>query len=214
MINILGVQAPGEVGFAHSNPPAQTAQKIEPIGAAQNDGSAGSQLGGQSGHADYAQPQNAAAQTTDAAVSFAQGSSKGDVPFEPPVIVFSANMVTGPTPTFQVSLMDIGSELRNEIAMAQAKQTHIPDSPVEMSAPMIPEAVDEPMPVSSSDLSTPTERRDAQSVVPPQPEQAAEVQTDTSAQLAMPSVIQDPEAVYAGMAALQARPYEGINISA
>jgi hypothetical protein len=226
MTDMFGVQKFGGAEFAQVTPLDQSKPIVPQIADTANDGSAlshqGADLPGQNGAQITLLTEEASASERSVSIEPRQQ--------EPAIIIYSANMVTGPTPTFQVSLMDLGTELRNEIAMSQAKQTFVPD--IDAGAPVMALSVDAQMAASSAsdgieasdtssilsaEVSSPTERRDTQTLQPVIDLAAKVTATDDilpQAPQLMPRQVQDPEAAYAGTIALQARPYDANNMSA
>jgi hypothetical protein len=111
--------------------------------------------------------------------------------------------------------MDIGSELRNEIALAQAKHIFIPEP--DLSTPMLDVQLVSPdtSAITSADLASPTQRRDTTLTMNANDMQVAPDElSPKQGQYGLPADIQDPEALYAGIAAMQIRPYDGVDMSA
>ncbi|MBU1277564.1 MAG: hypothetical protein KJ699_09790, partial [Alphaproteobacteria bacterium] len=139
----------------------------------------------------------AAPQSTDAK-SEMQNRIKEDLP---------KDILTGPTPAFQASVLEVESDLRNVIAQFEARRNHVSDEAAISATPRGPETrLQAVQPLTSEDTRAETQRAAATDAT------QAEVQKDateaTQALVQTSPEAMDPETRYAGPAANPRSPYD------
>lgn len=201
MSDILGVPVFGGGGISHRPPPDHLGPQVPEVTAIADDASAtfnkGSNLPGQNGDTF-----DTSKSKRDDAGAYAPTASR-ETPTEKPR--FDADTLTGPTPSFQASLLEVESDLRNVIAQVEAKRAQQSDAAAIAPAPAT-NATPSDTERDPQDLS-PTARRDMRNdtakpkePTPPEPPvQAPQVEVKTE--------IQDREAAYSGRAATADTPY-------
>lgn len=204
MTDITGVPAFGGGGFAARQIPDQPVPAVPEVAKSATDGSATSTRDetsrGQNGsntNADREKPQNDAAYAP---------SARHD-----------ENIIAGPTPAFQASVLEVESDLKNVIAKVEAKRTQLADeaaiapSPApsgksadtdtRMGATSSPDAPTEARTrdVNESALSAETSAPKAETAPP---------QAKPTGSATAPTETVDPETAHAGPAASQSTPYD------
>ena len=220
MTDISGVPAFGGGGFAHRQPPEQPRPAVPEPAKTATDGSAtfnkGSDLPGQNGlkfQLGYRKstgegPAPAAdnpARTT--APSEGAREMRGDVDLD------QKNLLTGPTPAFQASVLEVEQDLRHVIAQVEAKRTQKADEAAIAPTSPEPRAHNEGRAGASerADQKAPADHQG-----PPE-QQAADdganakdslASTAASYERAAQTPPPDREAAYAGPAATPSTPYD------
>jgi hypothetical protein len=207
MSDILGVPAFGGGGALYKPTPDQPEPTVPAVAALASDSSAtfnkGANLPSQNGETDTkkAQEQSGAYAPQDP-----RDAAEARAQFDPYIL-------TGPTPSFQASVLEMESDLRNVIAQVEAKRALKSDegaiTPMsksgEADARIVKTTEAEQSPTSRRDQrETPTSVELHETSSQPAPQFAAQ-QDVTQAQ------VQDREAAYAGQAATLTTPYNRPN---
>ncbi|SEL22647.1 hypothetical protein [Pacificibacter marinus] len=202
MSDILGVPAFGGGGFSNRPPLDQPEPTVPAVAALASDSSAtfnkGANLPGQNGDTNtktkQVQEESGAYAPRDP-----REASKARAQFDP-------NMLTGPTPSFQTSVLEMESDLRTVIARVEAKRAMQFDGSA--IAP-VPQKDETTRPSEQETEQTPTSRRDVRDTdtnvtqdTAPQP-----VAQFIAPQYATQTEVQDREAAYAGQAGTITTPY-------
>jgi hypothetical protein len=205
MSDLFGVPAFGGGGISHRPPPDHLGPKVPAVAALANDSSAtskkGTDLPGQNGDSF-----DTSKSKRDDVGAYAPSDPREKSSEKPR---FDADTLTGPTPSFQASLLEVESDLRNVIAQVEAKRAQKTDQAAIAPAPSLTDAEGSEQGGASHGkaATTPTARRDLRDDVPkisaPSKPDAAEKVPQTEAQ----TEAQDREAAYAGRAATLATPY-------
>lgn len=123
MTDILGVPAFGGGGFSQRVPPDQPRPSIPHIAQPANDGTSTSQKGrdlpGQNGDT-HSKTRSTSDAAQDAPKARGDGKTTPDAWDEPKRL--DPYTLTGPTPAFQASVLEMESDLRNVIAQVEAKR--------------------------------------------------------------------------------------------
>ncbi|MBU2888683.1 hypothetical protein [Celeribacter halophilus] len=204
MTNVTGVPAFGGGGFAFRQPPDPPKPDVPEIAETALNGTTtytkGNELPGQNGDI-LTYPRTEAAETASGAVptSVSEHPSAAQNALPEDVLV-------GPTPAFQASVLEVRMDLRNAIAEHAAKRTQSEDE-----AAIAPSARSQSTGMSDARSASMPDRvplengneatRDAHA------EQQAVEQTLSLS--AVPAEAIDPESRYAGPAAVQPTPFDG-----
>ncbi|SDF16509.1 hypothetical protein SAMN04488117_102470 [Celeribacter baekdonensis] len=208
MTNVAGVPAFGGGGFAFRQPPDPPRPAVPQVAQTATDGSAtftkGNELPGQNG-SKYTKSDSAVDTANDAAApqstdakSEMQNRIKEDLP---------KDILTGPTPAFQASVLEVESDLRNVIAQFEARRNHVSDEAAISATPRGPESRSQAVqPLTSEGTGAETQRAATAEAT------QAEVQKDateaTQALVQTSPEAMDPETRYAGPAANPRSPYD------
>ncbi|MFT6526662.1 MAG: hypothetical protein ACJAYH_000345 [Celeribacter sp.] len=204
MSDILGVPAFGGGGISHRPPPDHLGPKVPEVTAIANDASAtfnkGTDLPSQNGDSF-----DTSKSKRDDAGAYAP-SDPHEKLFEKPH--FDADTLTGPTPSFQASLLEVESDLRNVIAQVEAKRAQKSDAAAIAPAPSLDatRTNNDATPQDKAALS-PTARRDLRETVPKTNEPPASNVAPKAPQVVVQTEAQDREAAYSGRAATADTPY-------
>lgn len=188
MTNVTGVPAFGGGGFAFRQPPDPPEPAVPQVAGTALNGTAtytkGNELPGQNGTDVSYNKTNATSQThaVNSMISDTETFAFGeDLP---------EDILVGPTPAFQASVLEVELDLRNALAEIAAKRSQTADeaaiAPASAATGTVPAATAEGV------------------------DRAEKIAKDTQTALtATPSEAQDPENRYAGPAAVQKTPYDG-----
>ncbi|MBU2935465.1 MULTISPECIES: hypothetical protein [Pacificibacter] len=202
MSDILGVSAFGGSGVSLRSPPQNLGQTMPKVAATADDTSAtfnkGSTLPSQNGDSfDTTQS------IREDAGAYAPTDPRDALVQKQPL---DADILTGPTPAFQASLLEVESDLRNVIARVEAKRAQISDAAAIAPAPQKDSANSVSGSQNSLEIS-PTARRDLREVTPKTETQPAPEVKIESPQAEVQTEALDREAAYAGRAAIPETPY-------
>lgn len=204
MTNVTGVPAFGGGGFAFRQPPDPPKPDVPKIAETALNGTAtytkGNELPGQNGDI-LTYPREIDAEADTAAVP--------TYVTEYPLAAQNAlpeDVLAGPTPAFQASVLEVRMDLRNAIAEHAAKRTQSED-----------EAAIAPSPRSQSDEMSDTRSASMPDRVPLEDGSEATIDAHAEQQAveqtlplsAAPAEAIDPESLYAGPAAVQPTPFDG-----
>jgi hypothetical protein len=202
MSDIFGVPAFGGGGVSLRPPPQNLGQTVPEVTAIADDTSAtfnkGSNLPGQNGDSFDTSQSN----RTDAG-AYAPSDPRDALAQKPR---FDVDTLTGPTPAFQASLLEVESDLRNVIARVEAKRAQISDAAAIAPAPQMNTSNNGSGSQDTAAIS-PTARRDLRDEAP---KADASATTDVAAKAPQASVkteVLDREAAYSGRAATPETPY-------
>ena len=214
MTDISGVPAFGGGGFAYRVPPDQPKPAIPQVAKTASDGSAtntkGNELPGQNAvrktdrSSQDIETGNARAQDRRDTRNEARDDWRTEAKHDKDVIA-------GPTPAFQASLLEVERDLRTVIARVEAKRTREADegaiAPQSSEPREKREANETPREAREARETRPTERRDE--ARREEPEKAPEpVETSDVAAFTTSSEAVDPQTQVAGTAAVQKTPYD------
>ncbi|RPE71837.1 hypothetical protein EDD53_0967 [Pacificibacter maritimus] len=119
---------------------------------------------------------------------------------------YDPNMLTGPTPSFQASVLEVESDLRNIIAQVEAKRAITLDEAA--IAPVVSPQTVTGFDGKTTDESRPTEHRNARQDRPEIPAISENIDTNLALSPSpVSSEAQDREAAYAGPSATLVPPY-------
>jgi hypothetical protein len=205
MSELLGVPAFGGGGFSNRPPPDQPGPTVPAVAALASDSSAtfnkGANLPGQNGD-------------TNTKTKQVHEESGAYAPRDPREVSearaqFDPNMLTGPTPSFQTSILEMESDLRTVIARVEAKRAMHFDGNAIAPAPQKDETTRPSEQEAHEAEQTPTSRRDVRDTeitvthdTAPQPAPQFTAPQDTAQ-----TEVQDREAAYAGQAGTITTPY-------
>ncbi|MBU2867206.1 hypothetical protein [Pacificibacter marinus] len=202
MSDILGVSAFGGGGVSLRSPPQNLGQTVPKVAAIADDISAtfnkGRNLPGQNGDS-FETTQSA----REDAGAYAPSDPRDALAPKQPLDV---DTLTGPTPAFQASLLEVESDLRNVIARVEAKRAQISDAAAIAPAPLM----DTTNGVSESQGSiriSSTARRDLRDEVPMTDASATTDLVPKAPQVDVQTEVLDREAAYSGRAATPQTPY-------
>lgn len=202
MSDMFGVPAFGGGGVSLRSPPQNLGQTVPEVAAIADDTSAtfnkGSNLPGQNGDSFDTSELN-----RDTAGAYAPSDPRDTYTQKPR---FDVDTLTGPTPAFQASLLEVESDLRNVIARVEAERAQASDAAAIAPAPQ--------MNTTNSDSGSqgtvaisPTARRDLRDDAPKAETQPAPTVTVKAPQVSVQTEISDREATYSGPAATPQTPY-------
>ncbi|WP_417245658.1 hypothetical protein [Celeribacter sp.] len=198
MTNVTGVPAFGGGGFAFRQPPDPPKPDVPKIAETALNGTAtytkGNELPGQNGDIlTYPRESDAEADTTSVAVP----TFVAEHPFAAQNAL-PKDVLAGPTPAFQASVLEVRMDLRNAIAEHAAKRTQSEDEPaIAPSARSQSAGKSDRVPLENRNEAT----RDAHV--------EQQVVEQTLSLSAAPAEATDPESRYAGPAAVQPTPFDG-----
>lgn len=207
MSDILGVPAFGGGGGSLRPPPVDLGQTVPEVTAIADDTSAtfnnGSNLPSQNGDSfDSSQVNH------DTAGAYAPSDPRDTLTEKPH---FDTDTLTGPTPAFQASLLEVESDLRNVIARVEAKRAQVSDAAAIAPAPQTTMSNTGSGSQDTAALA-PTARRDLR-------DETSKVDTQTALDLAakapqaeVQTEILDREAAYSGRAATPETPYSNRSV--
>lgn len=206
MTNVTGVPAFGGGGFAFRQPPDPPKPDVPKIAETALNGTAtytkGNELPGQNGDIlTYPRESDAEEDTTSVAVptSVAEHPSTAQNTLPEDVLV-------GPTPAFQASVLEVRMDLRNAIAEHAAKRTQSEDeAAIAPSAHAQTAGMSDTRSASMPDR-VPLENRNEATRDAHAEQQVVEQTLSLSA---APAEAVDPESRYAGPAAVQPTPFDG-----
>lgn len=220
MTNIIGVPAFGGGGVVLNQSFDRPEPAVPEVAKTAFDGSAtntkGNDLPGQNGdqskYSSYSSGRDAAS-TNDAQYIDDPYGGTADKQYD----VDAENVLAGPTPTFQVSVLELEMDLQTSIAQAEAKRSIESNAaaiaPYGMSSGAGSQSEMAVNPTASGTTVTPTNQPGAHSQT-----QSASISTaapapnsmpETSAQISpVSNEITDKQAMYGGMAAIQKTPYD------
>lgn len=206
MTNVTGVPAFGGGGFAFRQPPDPPEPAVPQVAGTALNGTAtytkGNELPGQNG-TDVTYNRSAKTAQTEAV-----NGTVSETETETSLSGFGEDLpediLLGPTPAFQASVLEVELDLRNALAEIAAKRSQTTDEAAIAPAPSARAASAETgSTTQAADLAA---AQDADLTQDLANERAKETQT---ALTAAPSEAQDPEARYAGPAAVLRTPYDG-----
>ncbi|WP_417249006.1 hypothetical protein [Celeribacter sp.] len=216
MSDIIGMQGFGGGQLAIWQPPENPRPAVPEVSRAENDGSAtftrDQDLRGQNGSESIAKGDTAAAReaqaTSEQRAAYAPEESTDDRNTRKDARN-DENVIAGPTPAFQASVLEVERDLRNVIAKVEARRTRQADEAA--IAPRAPEASEAASAASRSDPSRTAQGQDA--TAPATATKSAQIETptpdpqrsDAPTAQAQPT---DPAAAPSGPAAHQPTPYE------
>lgn len=202
MSDIFGVPAFGGGGVSLRSPPQNLGQTVPSVAATADDSSAtfnkGSTLPGQNGDS-FGTTQS----VREDAGAYAPSDPRDALIQQQPL---DADTLTGPTPAFQASLLEVESDLRNVIARVEAKRAQISDAAAIAPAPQVSATHSVSGSQNSLEVS-PTARRNLRDVTPKTEMQPAPDVTVKSPQAEVQTEVLDREAAYSGRAAIPETPY-------
>ncbi|WP_460275240.1 hypothetical protein [Celeribacter sp. ULVN23_4] len=201
MTNLTGVPSFGGGGFAFRQPPDPPEPAVPQVAKTALNGTAtytkGNELPGQNGtKLSYERTTDEASATSARRTSMSEDQS-AHTAYDPDL---PDDILVGPTPAFQASVLEVELDLRNTIAELAAKRSQSTDEAAIAPATTASRHANEPVPKPTealSDSST-TSERDA--------EDSAAINAPINAAV---SEDQGPEARVAGPAAVLPTPYEG-----
>lgn len=208
MSDLFGVPAFGGGGISHRPPPDHLGPKVPEVAAIASDASAtfnkGSNLPGQNGDSF-----DTSKSKRDDAGAYAPSDPRSAATDKPR---FDADTLTGPTPSFQASLLEVESDLRNVIAQVEAKRAQDSDASAIAPAPRstADSAIADGEQQDKAALS-PTARRDLRDNTPKPDVPSAPDVAVKAPQVEVQTEIQDREAAYSGRAATPDTPYSKPN---
>ncbi|SFJ04369.1 hypothetical protein [Celeribacter neptunius] len=209
MTNIAGVPAFGGGGFAFRQPPDPPEPAVPQIAETALNGTAtytkGNELPGQNGEPlSYRLPEVSEESEANVTASEKAMTESYDISERLP-----EDVLTGPTPAFQASVLEVELDLRNTIAELAARRSQAADERA-IAAAASEQRSDAPTSVQAqrqtAEETTEAPDTTAEDSATDYAEDSAKAQT--TALSATPSEAQDPEAQYAGPAAVLRTPYD------
>lgn len=206
MTNIAGVPAFGGGGFAFRQPPDPPEPAVSQVAETALNGTAtytkGNDLPGQMGEPlsyNIPEPSETAA-SEPSRVALEEPYEKAyDISSKRP-----EDILTGPTPAFQASVLEVELDLRNTIAELAAKRSQSKDEEA-----IAPRKTEEQRSAAATRETADVQRPDPEPAQVAAEDAAKELAKEQTAALsATPSEALDPETEYAGPAAIQRTPYE------